>query len=167
MAVDALTVRARTRDGVRATLLLCDYAAVAEGKLNILGAGWTTTHNVTTHAIAILLEVPWDRTNAMMTIRLELKEQDGQAVVQQGPAGPLPVRVDGEFEVGRPPGMHPGSSIPVPFAFPVSLQLAQGQRYYWEFSVNGDTQEHWVLPFNTRPPMPAPGGPTDFQLPQP
>ena len=77
MAVDALAVRARARDGVRATLLLCDYAAVAEGKLNILGAGWTTTHNVTTHAVAVLLEVPWDRTNAKMTIQLELKEQAG------------------------------------------------------------------------------------------
>lgn len=150
---------------MKATLLLCDFAAVAEGKLNILGAGWTITTSVTSHAVAILLEVPWDRTNCKMIFQLELKEQDGQPVVQSGPTGPQPVRVDGEFEVGRPPGIHPGSAIPVPFAFPVALQLASGQRYYWEFSVNGATQDDWVLQFSTRPPVAAPGGPADYQVP--
>lgn len=161
----AAAVRTGTRNRVKATLLLCDFAAVAEGKINILGAGWTVTSHVTNHAVAVLLDVPWDRTNALMTIQLELKEQDGHAVIQHGPAGPVPVRVDGEFEVGRPPGLHPGSSIPVPFAFPVSLQLTAGARYYWEFGVNGTTQDDWILPFSTRPPAPAASGPTDFQMP--
>ncbi len=150
---------------MKATLLLCDFASVAEGKLNILGAGWSMTNNVTNHAVAILLDVPWDRTNAKMTLQLELKEQDGQPVLQPGPTGQVAVRVDIDFEVGRPPGLHRGTSIPVPFAVPVALQLVPGQRYYWELSVDGATQDDWVLTFSTRPAMRTPSGPAEFQLP--
>jgi hypothetical protein len=49
---------------MRVTMLLCDFAQVAEGKLNIIGAGWSQTNAQTSvSAVAIKVDVPWDLTN--------------------------------------------------------------------------------------------------------
>jgi hypothetical protein len=136
---------------MKATLLLCDFAQVAGGKLTAVGAGWTFTSPVTTHAVGILLDVPWDLANVRMTWTLQLKDADGQPVVQDGPAGPLPVQAGGELEVGRPAGYPAGTPIPACFAIPVhGIVLAPGARYTWEFSVDGETHDEWVLRFGTR-----------------
>jgi hypothetical protein len=136
---------------VKATLLLCDYAQVSDGKLTAVGAGWTFTSPVTTHAVGVLLDVPWDLTNVRMPWTLELKDADGRPVVQDGPAGPVPVQAAGDFEVGRPAGYPAGTPLPACFAVPVhDLALTPSSRYAWEFSVDGQTREEWLLRFGTR-----------------
>ncbi len=153
---------------MKATLLLCDAAQIAEGKLYCLGAGWTETGpGPTTMALGILIYVPWDRTNAELGLVLELREADGTVVRLPGPAGESPVRIEGGFEVGRPPGLARGSSIPVPLAIPIAgMQLTPGQRYYWELTIDGQTHEDWTLHFGTRPlPPRGGGGPADPTLP--
>jgi hypothetical protein len=136
---------------VRTTLLLCDYAQVAGGKLTAVGAGWTFTSPLTSHAVGILLDVPWDLANTRMTWRLELKDADGQPVVQESAAGALPVQAGGEVEVGRPAGYPAGTPIPACFAIPVhGIVLQPGSRYTWEFSIDGETRDEWVLRFGTR-----------------
>lgn len=152
---------------MKVTSLLCDAAQVAEGKLYIIGAGWTHTGpGPVTMAVASLIEVPWDRTNQQLTFTLELHTADGRLVMQNGPLGEVPVKIEAVFEVGRPPGLAPGSSIPVPFAVPVQgLQLNPGERFSWEISVADETREDWSLHFATRPLAPAPGGPADPTLP--
>jgi hypothetical protein len=136
---------------VKATLLLCDFAQVAGGKLTAVGAGWTFTSPVTTHAVGILLDVPWDMANVRMSWRLELRDADGQQVAQDGPQGPVPVQAGGEIEVGRPVGTPPGTPIPVAIAIPVhGVALQPSSRYVWEFSIDGETRDEWVLRFGTR-----------------
>lgn len=137
---------------MKATLLLCDYAQVADGKLTAVGAGWTFTSPLTSHAVGILLDVPWDLANTRMTWKLALKDADGQPVVQEAPAGAMAVQAKGELEVGRPVGYPAGTPIPACFAIPVhGLALVPDSRYVWEFSVDGQTRDEWVLRFGTRP----------------
>ncbi len=136
---------------MKATLLLCDFAQVAGGKLTAVGAGWTFTSPVTTHAVGILLDVPWDQANVRMPWRLQLRDADGRTVLQEGPQGPVPVQAVGEIEVGRPAGTPPGTPIPVAIAIPVhGVALRPASRYVWELSVNGETRDDWVLRFGTR-----------------
>jgi len=97
---------------MRATLLLCDHAVVAEGKLYISGAGWSVTGpDPAPSAIALKLDVPWDLTNQPIEIRLRLVTEDGAPVLQAGPAGPSPIEVVARLEVGRPVGVPAGSPI--------------------------------------------------------
>jgi hypothetical protein len=136
---------------VKATLLLCDYAQVANGKLTAVGAGWSVTTPLTTHAVGILLEVPWDLANVRLPWRLELKDADGGPVLQSTPAGEVPLQAAGEVEVGRPAGTPPGTPIPVCMALPVhGVALRPSSRYAWEFTLNGETRDDWVLRFGTR-----------------
>ena len=136
---------------MKVTLLLCDYAQVANGKLTAVGAGWSFTSPVTSHAVGILVDVPWDQANVRMHWRLELRDADGHAVTQDGADGPVPVQAGGEIEVGRPAGTPPGTPIPVCIAIPVhGVVLQPSSRYAWEFSVDGATQDDWVLRFGTR-----------------
>jgi hypothetical protein len=133
-------------------MILADYAQVAEGKLYIAGGGWTFLRPAPTPtAIALLFHVPWDRANTKVKFSLKLMTQDGQPVTQEGPVGSVPVAMQAEFEIGRPPGIKPGSELNVPFAMNVQpLLLAPGQRFYWDLTMDGHTEEDWRLPFATR-----------------
>jgi hypothetical protein len=119
-----------------ATMLLCDAAQESQGKLHILGAGWSHLHAPSPMALAIKLTVPWDQTNQPFGVRAKLVTNDGEPVDPSGgEAGP--VEVTGEFEVGRPPGIKPGSSINLPFAWSFSPLALEPGGYVWELEVNG------------------------------
>ena len=139
---------------VKATMMLADAAQAAEGKLYILGGGWSVTGPAPSpSAIAVLIQVPWDRTNVEHAFRVELIDSDGDAIVLETEAeGAQPVVIEGAFEVGRPPGIKPGIPIDVPLAINVgALPLAPGGRYEWRLSIDGETHENWRLAFSTRP----------------
>jgi hypothetical protein len=142
-------------------MMLCDHAQVAEGKLFIAGGGWGLTGpQPAQSAVAILISVPWDRANSKISFSLRLLDQDGVPVEQPGPMGPVPVQVEGAFEVGRPAGLAPGTSLEVPLAFNVPpLPLPPARRFVWELSIDGDTQDDWHRSFSTRPakPLESPG----------
>ena len=138
---------------VKATMMLADAAQAAEGKLYILGGGWSVTGPAPSpSAIAVLIQVPWDRTNVEHTFRVELIDSDGDSIVLDTEAeGPQPVVIEGAFEVGRPPGVKPGTSIDVPLAITVGpLPLPPGGRYEWRLSINEEGHQDWRLPFSTR-----------------
>lgn len=141
--------------GIKVTMLLADYAAVADGKLTIVGAGWKVTGpQPAPFAIAMLFDVPWHLTNEQQQFRLELIDPDGNGVVPIG--AEEPAIIEGQFEVGRPPGVRPGTSFPfpVPLNYP-PLALAPGSEYEWRLTVNGRAHEDWRLAFSTRPETPA------------
>ncbi len=139
---------------MKATLMLADHAQVAEGKLYINGGGWTLTGpDPIPYAIAMLIDVPWDQTNAKHTLLLELLTSDGEPVLVPTEAGEEPAKVEMQFEVGRPPGTKPGTPISVPVAFNLSPAppLPPGGQYVWALSIDGKTDEDWRLTFSTRP----------------
>lgn len=122
---------------MRVTFLLCDSAQVANGKLFVLGGGWNIYTKGSPEplpmALGIVITVPWNETNQRHTFVGELLTEDGGAVMN---ADASPVRVDGEFEVGRPPGIRPGSDINVPLAVNLGVDIAAGG-YRWQVSVDG------------------------------
>lgn len=140
---------------MKATMMLADYATVADGKLVIVGGGWSITGpNPVPFAIAIKIEVPWDQANTKHQLRLELVDADGDPVlVPNDVGGEQAVVIEGEFEAGRPAGLKPGTPLDVMLALFASPPppIPPGGRYQWRLSIDEHTQEDWCLGFTTRP----------------
>jgi hypothetical protein len=138
-----------------ATMILADAAQAIDNKLYVLGGGWSVTGpEPTPSAIAIALKVPWDEANARHDLRIELLDADGRPImVGPGPGEDgNPVVIESHFEVGRPPGLRPGTPIDLAFAVNISpLPLPPGGRYEWRLSINGGSEAHWHAAFSTRP----------------
>ena len=127
---------------MEATVLLCDYAAVAEGKLFISGGGWDLLRPTAgPTALAVLVKVAWGETNRRTPLRICLVDDDGNAVTQPGPSGdPVVLEVTVTFEVGRPPGLKQGSDVSMPMAVPIGPMSLQPDRgYEWRVEVAGVT----------------------------
>ncbi len=138
---------------MKVTMMLADYAQVSEGKLTIVGGGWSVTGPMPVpFAIAVLFEVPWDRANIKHRFRLELIDADGSPVLVPTDEGDDDeLAIEGEFEAGRPPGMKPGTPLDVPIAINLpGPPIPPGGRYEWRLTVNGESEEGWRLPFSTR-----------------
>ena len=136
----------------RVTMMLADAAQAIDNKLYILGGGWSVTGpDPAPSAIAIQVKVPWDEANRRHRMRLELLDTDGDHVMLEGPAGEEAIVVEHEFEVGRPPGIKPGTPIEMSLALSFGpLPLEPGGRYEWRLHIGEDTREDWTLPFSTR-----------------
>ena len=121
--------------------MLCDHAQVADRKLFINGGGISRLHGPGLPpgtSIALLMLVPWELTNAPITIDLQLLTQDGQPVQDSEGA---PIGIQGRTEVGRPPGIEPGIPMDLPLTFHVGGIGLPAGRYTWALSVNTDTTE--------------------------
>ncbi|MGH2358075.1 MAG: DUF6941 family protein [Actinomycetota bacterium] len=133
-------------------MLLADAAQAAEGKLYILGGGWSLTGpQPTPGAIAIKFEVPWAEANRVHVWELSVLDQDGQPVMVQTPEGERPIQIGGQFEVGRPPGLAQGTPLDLPLVISYGpLALPPGGRYVWRLSIDGRSDEDWQIAFATR-----------------
>ena len=141
---------------MRVTLLLCDAAQVQGGKLFVLGGGWNIALKrgdlPVPMALAINILVPWNATNERHKFVACLLTEDGEAV--NSPDG-KPVEIKGEFEMGRPPGIKPGTSLKAPMAIQVALPLALGA-YKWELSVDGTVLAEESFTVMPASPIPSP-----------
>jgi hypothetical protein len=143
-------------DDWRITMLLADAAQVTDGKLSLLGGGWQFIGSPQSpYAVAIVLAVPWNETNRRHKITVVLQDSDGKPVmVASDPLGEdaKVMAFSAEFEVGRPPGYRPGTSVNVPLAFGVgTLNMVPG-RYEWVCTLNDEaTKDDWRLPFDVKP----------------
>lgn len=137
---------------MKVTLLLADAAQSVEGKLYILGGGWSVTGpQPTPSAIALKIDVPWDEANRPHTFELALVDADGRPFMIDSPMGRQEVVIGGEFEVGRPPGLRPGTPLDMTVAVTVGpLPLSPGTRYAWSLTIDGEGNEDWQVPFSTR-----------------
>jgi hypothetical protein len=144
------------------TMLLCDAAQSVGGKLYILGGGFSTIHSVpggiSSMALAIKIDVPWDQTNRKVSFQLNLLNDDGHEV----DLGAGAVGAAGDFEVGRPPGLKAGTEIDVPLTFPFpGMPLGLGG-YVWQLSINGTPMARTAFRV-----LPAPGfSPDQFDAPE-
>ncbi len=132
--------------------MLADSAQVSEGKLFILGGGWSVTGPPAPSAIVLHVEVPWDLTNRRLEWRLELVDSDGYPVMSaDGEGGENAIMMGGEIEVGRPPGTPQGAAMGIPLALNLApLPLLAASRYEWRFTIDGESREDWRLAFSTR-----------------
>jgi len=136
---------------MRVTMLLADAAQSVGGKLYILGGGWSMAGpGPVAMAIALKIEVGWNEANMHHNLRLALLTEDEQPVRVPGPAGDQAVEVGGGFEVGRPPGLRPGTAIDFTMAINVQpLPLPPDAGYVWRCWIDDQTQEEWRLTFTT------------------
>ena len=126
-----------------AQLILCDWAEVVNQKLYIMGAGWTkvVANQPVPMAVAVTVRVPWTETNRQHSIELAMLTEDGQPVV---PAVPVPaevvlppIRLEGKFEVGRPPGSKEGAPLSIPFAFRLPSMPLNPGGYVLDLHIDG------------------------------
>lgn len=139
-------------------MMLCDAAQVADGKLYILGGGWSVTGpDPAPSAIAVKIEVGWNETDQPHHWELFLVDADGQEVAVDTADGRQPIEIRGDFETGKPQGIPAGSPIDVPLAINLGpIPLPAGTRLTWRLVIDGETREDWALAFTTRPAPIAP-----------
>ena len=136
-------------------MLLADYVVVSDGKLTIVGGGWSQTGpEPAPFGIGLLIQVPWDQANTPHQFKVQLLDADGAAVSfdEDDPDNESDQSVEfgGEFEVGRPPGLKPGTPLDFPVAVnSVPLPLEPG-RYEWRLTIDEQSRQDWTLPFTVR-----------------
>ena len=135
---------------MKLTLLLADWAEVLNGKLYVMGGGWTETGPAPSpSALAAIVEVDWDETNVEHTAKFTLVDSDDRPMTVPTPTGHQPMLVEAKFNVGRPPQAKPGSSFNVPFAVNIGpLPLQPGRIHVWRCHIDG--KMHGSATFITR-----------------
>jgi hypothetical protein len=147
----------------RTSMMLADSAQAVGGKLYVLGGGWSFTFPGVPGAVAGIVTVPWSETNRRHVLEFNLVDDRGAAVrVPTGRGDFAPLVIRSEFELGRPPGVRPGSSFTNPIAINyMTLPLEAGRSYEWRWTINGQGHDDWRLPFDVRiPPQPGQPAPT-------
>ena len=82
---------------MKVTILLADSAQAINGKLYILGGGWSIADpGPIVMAIAMKIEVPWDQANVRHRFKLSLLTADGQPVKVATPTGDRPLELERE-----------------------------------------------------------------------
>ena len=131
-------------------LILADAAQAVNGKLYMLGGGWSTLHASAlpfAHqvGVAVGVRVPWQETNQVHRLEIALVTADGDSLIP-----PL----QGELEMGRPPGLRPGSDQTVVMAVNANLKFERAGRY--EVQVRVQEQLVKTVTFDVAPPPKAP-----------
>jgi len=99
-------------------IILADYTEVVNAKLYLTGGGWET---LTVNSgfpvpyqcgVAVAFSVPWTETNQAHDMAVQISDDDEAHKLAE---------INGQFEVGRPPGIRLGQSQRVQFA--VNLPL--------------------------------------------
>lgn len=137
---------------MKVTLLLSDSAQAVGGKLYILGGGWSTCGpGPSPMALALKIEVPWNQANLKHSLEFRLVDADGQPIQLPTQVGSQEVVINADFEVGRPPGLVPGTPLDYVLAINFeSLPVPPGGRYEWRLSIDGTHEEDWRVGFSTR-----------------
>jgi hypothetical protein len=134
-------------------MLLCDAAQVADGKLYILGGGWSVAGpDPVPSAVAIKLDVDWNEAGMPHRWRLFLEDADGGPVSVATASGPRAVEARGEFTVAQPPSVPEGTPIDVALAVTVEpIPLRAASRYTWRLWIDDEPLPGSLLGFTTRP----------------
>lgn len=142
---------------MQVTLILADAAKTADGKLFVLGGGWTVCGPVPgPMAVGVILEFPPDHPESRnYEIGLELlrddedTDSDGQSVLSiASVTGTITVTAE------DPPRTQ---SLVAAFNFP-PLPLKPGAAYAWQLAIDGDRRSEWRRQFSVRPTSEVGGG---------
>ncbi len=100
-------------------------------------------------SVALHWLLPWGKANQPHAIVLALVNEDGEPFLD---VNRTPVRIEGQVEVGRPPGVKHGSYLEAPLALKFPGIAFDPGGYRFEFYVNGSLEA--IVAFT------AVGGPT-------
>ncbi len=116
------------------SLLLADFAEVINGKLYLMGAGFTAVQVAAFDQphrffVAAALRIPWSHTNQEIPLGGRLETLD---------AAPLDCwSLDGQLEAGRAPGQRSGDTITM-FAAPVEVVVPEAMDVVLRFTFGTD-----------------------------
>ena len=121
-------------------LLLADHAAVVQGKLYLSGGGWDRVspaefpHQMMI-GIAAGIRVPYTETDNAHSVGIRLESgSNAEALVE----------IQGELEVGRPPGSR-GMDVLIPMAFNLPVTFSEPGDLVLIASVDGrESKRHQV-----------------------
>jgi hypothetical protein len=105
-------------------LILADAAQVVGAKLYLLGGGWdrlTVNRAFPVDqrcALALSIIVPWNETNQKHSFEVEIISEDNTTEETKSL-----VKVGGQFEVGRPPGIRQGQEQRFQLALDMTLRI--------------------------------------------
>jgi len=135
------------------TMLLADSAQVADGKLYILGGGWSVTGpEPVPSAVAIKVAVDWHEFNSPHHWELILEDADGKLVQFETPEGTQTIEVRGDFSTTTPDDVPQGTPVDVPIAVNFGpIPLAPASRFTWRMVVDGESLPGASVSFTTRP----------------
>ncbi len=138
---------------MKVAMLLADSAEVVNGKLYIMGGGWSITGpDPVPSAIAVKIVAPWSPADKKHNLKLELMDSNSRPVSVPTPEGPQAVILGGEFLAKHGDTVVEGTQLDVPFAVNLPpLPLEPGKRYFWQLTIDGVTNEEWQLAFSLRP----------------
>ena len=139
------------------TMLLADSAQVADGKLYILGGGWSVTGpDPTPSAVAVKVGVDEHEFNENHHWELFLEDADGQLVQFETPEGTQTIEVRGDFSAASPAGVPPGTPVDVPIAVNFGpIPLGPASRFTWCMVIDGESLPGGTVSFSTRPMVAA------------
>lgn len=134
---------------MKVTAILCNHAEAQNNLLYINGAGIDRSfvppgapapYGVTL-ALAILITVPWTATNEQHKAVIEMVDADGHPVTVPRAEGEQALKVELEFNVGRPPGLTAGDeqSINIAVNFP-GVPLPKMGTYRFNVQVDGSVE---------------------------
>ncbi len=122
-------------------LLLADGAQVQNGKLYVLGGGWERLQfdsypQTLPVGIALGVRVPWGETNRRHAFRIRGLNADGDEIFSG----------QGEFELGRPPGLPAGMSQMFQVAMNLPLPVPAPGEYTVEATID-DGEARRLAPY--------------------
>lgn len=140
---------------------LANHVEAINGLLYMLGAGWTDIRppvgpdgrlGVTHFGVGVSVLVGWNETNQRYPIVITITHEDG--------GDPL-VRIEGQIEQGRPPGLPPGADLRSVIGLDADVQFPRGGGYVLAVHLQGEVKS---VSFRVvEPPQQQRGsGPTAF-----
>lgn len=126
-------------------MLLCDYAEELGGKLYVMGGGWSRNASADrpfNMSLAIKLAIPWNESNRPYDLTVRLVDENHEVVPNQDGDE---IALAGKVEVGRPPGLRPGSNLDFALAVRFDGLVLSPGTYVFELLVDGQVLESAVF----------------------
>lgn len=127
-------------------MLLCDYAEELGGKLYMMGGGWSrnyTPNQPSNMSLAIKIAVPWNEANQPYSLTVRLVDENHEPV--QNPNDGENIGLEGKVEVGRPPGLKPGSNLDLALAVRFDGLILGPGTYVWELLIGNNVLESTIF----------------------
>lgn len=141
---------------------LANHVEAINGLLYMLGAGWTDIRPPVDNegrlgpvhfGIGVSVLVGWNETNQRFPVELTITHEDG--------GEPL-VRVEGQIEQGRPPGLAPGSDLRSVIGLDADVQFPRGGGYVVRVTLPEQTKSVSFRVVVPQPQPQRPSGPTSY-----